>query len=210
MNKTMIVAATVAALALSGCSSKKPSKANFKKALDAYLAENGQACLAITQWPVVVSVDGRGPMLRYTENEGEEQMQALAKAGLVESRQVNTPASFMRPAGRALEYSLTKKGQAALRKESGREARGRVNDLCFARVVVDEVVRWNEPNDRGPYTMTEVTYTYKLRDVAGWAKSDDVQQAFPDLRRMLRDAGSVRQEHAMRLTSDGWIAYGME
>lgn len=33
-----------------------------------------------------------------------------------------------------------------------------------------------------PYTQSEVTYTYKISDLASWMKQAQVQQAFGDIR----------------------------
>lgn len=53
-------------------------------------------------------------------------------------------------------------------------------------------------------TLSEVTYTYKIANLATWAKRPDVQQAFPDLRQTLNGASKANQAAELQLTNRGW------
>lgn len=45
-------------------------------------------------------------------------------------------------------------------------ALGQSAGFCYGNKTVDAIVKWTEPMTVGPYSQTEVTYTYKIADLA--------------------------------------------
>lgn len=56
----------------------------------------------------------------------------------------------------------------------------------------------------GPYTQSEVTYSYKIVNPAAWAQQPGIQQVFPDIRATLQDASKPDQIAGLVLTNKGW------
>lgn len=56
----------------------------------------------------------------------------------------------------------------------------------------------------GPYTQSEVTYSYKVANLASWAQTPDVQQVFPDIRSTLQGVSKPDQIAGLILTNKGW------
>ena len=47
-------------------------------------------------------------------------------------------------------------------------------------------------------------------NLADWAKKPEVQAAFPVVKSILDGAGSKESKHAIKLTSQGWEAKGLD
>ena len=60
------------------------------------------------------------------------------------------------------------------------------------------------------YTASRVTTTYKVNNLANWAKKPEVQAAFPVVKSILDGAGSKESKHAIKFTSQGWEAKGLD
>jgi hypothetical protein len=83
-------------------------------------------------------------------------------------------------------------------------------DLCWGNKTLDKIVKWEGPKKLGDYQEAGITYTYKVDNLADWAKRPDVQAAFPDVRSTLDGAGSKESKHVIKLTSQGWEAKGLD
>ncbi len=59
--------------------------------------------------------------------------------------------------------------------------------------------------------MTDAKGTlYRVKGLADWTKKPEFQAAFPYARQIIEDAGSKVQRHAVKLTSIGWEALGLD
>lgn len=205
MRKTILLPLTVL-VALCGCNNeRKPSAANFIKAINAYLAKHGQACALVDQtFPANVTL----PEQKQQTGIGP-QAAALEQAGLV--RGSNTTAvvhGFMdalsgstapQPVRR---YELTDEGKKYFRQRL--VGLGQAGEFCYGQKAVASIVKWTEPAAMGPYTQSEVTYSYKIVNLAAWAQQPGIQQAFPDIRSTLQDASKPDQITGLVLTNKGW------
>lgn len=68
-------------------------------------------------------------------------------------------------------------------------------------------MNWSEPVTQGDYSETTVTYTYKILDLAAWAKLAEVGQAFPSISTTLAEVGKQRSIPLHR-TNNGWVVNG--
>ncbi len=101
----------------------------------------------------------------------------------------------------AAVYSLTAAGQSAIQK--GDPLLGGMM-LCYARREIVKIASYTAPDELLGVKVSRVSYAYKLRDIASWAKTSPVQNAFPQIKEGLSrpdrtDTGGVV------LTSDGWV-----
>ena len=165
--------------------------------MNSYLAKKGQLCLGIpSAWPVDLNeAERRGGMGTAAE------MAALEKAGLVRSHETETeytPPLSTRPVkARVLRYELTEDGKKFYREKQTLAlvgTKGKQGDLCFGQQALDKIVKWEGPNAAGDSKEVSVFYTYKIENLADWAKSPDVQTVFPGIVSTIDGAGKTADE----------------
>lgn len=203
----LVLAASAAVLVLAACSGKgDANEENFGSALSRYFERRGALCLnQFRAFPVLVTEADR--KLRHTMATGlAAQLDALEVAGLVRCEAAG--------AGRRCALNAAAKAFARERESTRWSAEGTrkvmQTDLCWGRMVLDRVVRWEEPMKFGDYQQAEVVFTYQLADVADWARLPEVQEAFPAVRQAVAGAGIEVMEHTLKLTREGWEAKGLD
>jgi hypothetical protein len=60
----------------------------------------------------------------------------------------------------------------------------------------------------GTSSQTEVTYTYKIADLAQWAQRPDVQREFGDVRTIVGGISKSNEIAGLQLTNQGWEVPG--
>ena len=195
-------------LLLAGCGSKnEANEKNLSDATNAYLVKKGQLCLGLaTKWPVDLQDSDRGA----GSVKGSE-MAALEKVGLVRSHETETeitPLSGTRPVkAKVLRYELTDDGKRIYQEKETlgligeKESRG---DICFGQQALDTVVRTEGPIAVGDKKEMTLYYTYKIENLADWAKSPDVQSTFPGIVSTINGAGKTTLNQNLILTDHGW------
>jgi hypothetical protein len=98
-------------------------------------------------------------------------------------------------------YELTMEGKKYFRQVPGIFGQG--GSLCYGQKTVDSIVKWTEPMTMGAYSQTEVTYTYKIVTLAGWAERADIQRTFSDVRTTVSGASKTNQIAGLQLTNQG-------
>ena len=197
-------------LTLTACNStKQPSDANFTKAVNEYLAKHGEACTVIgRQFPIYL------PRSEQSEQYGiGPKLAALEQAGLVQATETTAvvhgmldPLRGSTPPQPVKRYELTANGKKYFQQIPG--ALGQTSGFCYGQKNVDSIVKWTEPATVGTSSETEVTYTYKMMDLAAWAERREVQQAFPDIRTTINGASKTTEVAGLQLTSNGWEVPG--
>ena len=196
-----------------GCTSKKDAnEKNFSEALNSYLGKKGQLCLGIpSTWPVDLNeAERRGGMGTAAE------MAALEKAGLVSSHETETeytPPLSTRPVkARVLRYELTEDGKKFYREKQTLVlvgTKGKQGDLCFGQQALDKIVKWEGPSSVGDSKEASVFYTYKIENLAEWAKTPDIQRVFPGVASTIDGAARTQMNQTLTLTDQGWQAKGI-
>jgi hypothetical protein len=211
MNKTaisLILGATLAA-ALSACDSKtSANEKNFDIAITQYFDKKGEMCLDPVTWPVdVYEADLRLQKLYPDGVAG--QMAALEAAGLARGEDMELPGTFVdgKPSGpkvKARRYVMADAAKPFLRADAGRQPR-----LCWGRKSLDKVIRWADPSKVGDHEESAVIYTYKLSNVAPWARKPQVKEAFPILGRTVDGEHTQKEKLYVKLTPQGWQGLGL-
>jgi hypothetical protein len=120
------------------------------------------------------------------------QFKALEAAGLVSStessREVNGKTM------RTLTYRRTAKGQSVSQGPS----------ICYARGELDHIVKWKGPVALGEYQAAFVYYTVKTAHIEEWAKSPDIQEAFPATKTIVKGEEPKVRQVVIDLSSEGW------
>ncbi|WP_158790852.1 hypothetical protein [Granulicella sp. L60] len=199
-------ACLLACLFLTACkSSDKPSNENFAKAIDAYLAKHGKLCASIGRpFPVDISAStlkdqsGTGP-----------QMAALEQAGLVYSSDATAVSpgilggATQHPVKR---YEVSDQGKTYFQELPG--VFGKTGSFCYGEKAVDAVVTSSAPQTTAGSKQAEVTYTYKVLNIAPWAERPEIQRVFGDIRTTLAGASKVNETTGLQLTDQGWVVPG--
>lgn len=197
-------------LALTACNStKQPSDANFTKAINDYLTKHGEACTVIgRQFPIDVPRSeqggqyGIGPKLVTLER--ASLVQAIDTTAVVHG--MLDPLRGSTPPQPVKRYELTADGKKYFQSIPG--TFGQTSEFCYGQKNVDSIVKWTEPATAGTSSQTEVTYTYRIVDVASWAERPEVQQAFSDIRTTVNGASKTTAVAGLQLTSKGWEVPG--
>ncbi len=221
MNKRILVIAALGAVSLAGCSSKTdPNEKNFSGALAQYFDKKGDLCLTFRKWPVdLYEADLRVQKSMPDGTAG--QMAALERVGLVKSADAEVEGSDFggKPNGlkfKVKRYTLTD-ASAPFKREREVESFGlngktpvKQTDLCWGKKALGKVVKWEGPIKLGDYQEAGVTYTYKIDHLADWATKPGFQDTFGGVKAIIDGAGKVEAEHAVKLTSQGWEAKGLD
>ena len=211
MKKTaisLIVGVTLSAV-LCACDSKtSANEKNFGITVSQYFDKKGDMCLDPVKWPVDVYEADLRQQKMYPDGVAG-QMAALEAAGLARGEDMALPGTFVdgKPAGapvKARRYTMTDAAKPYLRAQAGQAPR-----LCWGRKSLDKVVRWAEPAKSGGQEETSVIYTYKLSDVAAWARKPQVKEAFTVLGRTVDGERTQKEKLYVKLTPQGWEALGL-
>jgi hypothetical protein len=204
--RNLYVVSIAGLLFLAACNNaKKPSDANFTNAINLYLSKQGEACTLLNrQFPIDVPKReqkdqyGIGPKLAALEQAGllRGSDTTAVVHGMLDALQGSTPPQPVR------HYDLTAEGGKYFRELSG--GIGQTTGLCYGRKQVDSIVKWAEPMTMGAYSQTEVTYTYKIAELAAWAERPEVQRAFSDIQTEIAGQSNAAQIAGLRLTNKGW------
>lgn len=216
----LVACAAFGITALAACGSKTDAnEKNFGAALTRYFEQAGELCLGTSNWPVDVSKADRD-MQRMFPGGTVDQMAALQIAGLAKAEDIEVqskdfggqPNGFMHKVTR---YTLTEAAKPFVREKEVRRiglGGGTIKqaDLCWGRKVLDKIVKWEGPIKFGDYQEARVTYTYKIVDLADWAKRPELQAAYVSVKRLIDGAGTAQDKHGLKLTSQGWEARGLD
>ena len=210
MKKTVPYVMVLGTLILLGCGSKNDTnEKNLSDATNAYLVKKGQLCLGLAaKWPVDLQDSDRGPGIVRGS-----QMAALEKVGLARSHETETeitPLSGTRSVKvKVLRYELTDDGKKFYQEKEAagfigqKESRG---DICFGQQALDTVIKTEGPITVGDKKEMTLYYTYKIENLADWAKNPDIQKTFPGIVSTISGAEKTQINQNLILTDQGWEA----
>ncbi|QNI34016.1 hypothetical protein H7849_08970 [Alloacidobacterium dinghuense] len=178
IRKQLTVILTGVILLVAGCSSKtKPTDENFMAGLNAYYA-NHNDCLfpSALRFPYEVSP---GPDAK----QDKQRMDALMNSGLMkrtEDQSIHVEV-----------YALTAAGERAGSR------------FCYGHREVTSIDSFTPPSkEANGMLKSTVTYKYKMMDVPVWARTDEVQKAFPEMAKAL--LGDATGENTLANAGVGW------
>lgn len=216
---SLLLAATIAVAALAGCSSPTAAnKTNFARDINASLARSCFAIEPSTGLSLGESYPLTVPYAQNWANAAQQaaakaaaeagktnefvQLDALVKAGLLARRETTIKGYFegarivygQEP---ARVYSLTAVGRKYLERAAGGSLA-----FCAGHETVDHVLRYTTPTAEEGMTVSSALYTYRITDVAAWARSPAMRAAFPALAHALTES----HENSAMLVSqnNGW------
>jgi len=160
-----------------GCSTaNKPTDANFIQALNTYY-ENHNDCLFPQGHAFPYEVAPGSAAKQDTK-----QLDALTDAGLM----TRLKDLQMHVARYTLNAAGTRFGPR----------------FCYGHRDVTGIVNFTPPGPHEGFTETTVTYQYTMRDVPVWARSEQVEAAFPELAQSLSSSPTARK--TLATAGAGW------
>lgn len=206
MIKQLAILAALGCVTLAACGSKTDAnEKNFSAALTQYFDKKGKLCLDQSYgFPVeITEMDMR---LQKTVRSGTaNQMAALEAAALVKCE----------VAGRGKRCLPTDAAKPFAREQEavtwGLDGSQKVTrtGFCGGDKALEKIVKWQGPMKLRDYQLAEITYTYKVDNLADWIKTPEVQTAFPGIKSVLDGAGTRESKHTVWLTREGWEARGL-
>ncbi len=162
-----------ATLLLAGCHSKTAATPeNFITALNAHFAER----------PDCLMPDAPRFPFETSEPAKTRQMDALVKAQLLTVAR--------EPAIHVSRYTPTTTGARAVPR------------FCYGHRVLTSIDSFTPPAQANGFPETQVTFHYEIKDIPVWAKTAEVEAAFPDMARAATEASSGKATLAK--TMAGW------
>jgi hypothetical protein len=217
MQKSSILLVAIVAITLTGCGSKTDaSKKNFSAALNQYFDKQGDLCLRAEKWPV--KVDSMDMIFEKSFSNGTaNKMTALEAVGLVKEIDVdNAQGNNNKPKGgdsKVKQYELTDAAKKFYQEKVVNDGIGEEDrvegKLCWGKRALDKVIKWEGPMEFFGHKGARVVYTYKIDNLADWAKNPAIQAAYPDVKSTLKGVGK-EEDHDLGLTSEGWEAAGLD
>lgn len=218
--RSVVVLAAVAAL-VAGCSDPKTaSKKNFEMAINDWISQN-PPCLSLPYsgvraadraadtgvFPLYVEAAvSEHPMRLENQRKAAAPFETLAAAGLLkgEAAEITQSGYFGGPQPKVavVAYTLTPEGEKAFSAKGNSRMRADPS-FCYGEPSVKEIVRFTEPGDMMGMTVSQVEYTYQLKNMSEWARSKPMQAAFAQLAR--DNAETLEGKAAVVLMNEGWV-----
>jgi hypothetical protein len=170
----LFMASVVASLvAVTGCNAKaKPTEANFTGTINTYYTEHPECLLAGIKFPYATSDPAE-----------TKQLNTLVKSLLLE-------ASY-ESAVKTTRFTIARAGQRYAPR------------FCYGHRTVSGITSSTPPAKGATgFPESKISYSYKLEDVPVWAKSPDVQAAYPKMASAINDGGNA--EITLAQTLAGW------
>jgi hypothetical protein len=199
-----IAAASVMCMTGAHAGTANPKPKELTRAVQEFLSDHGDLCLALYAWPRDVTPEDR----QAGSNEAV-QMPVLERLGVVRSEEIGLPA-----AGETSEptkrYSLTDEGrQYFLRKKRitldvHSQPEEHDADFCVAHLTLDKVIKWSPPEPVHDRVQTVVAYTYHIK-AASFLDDPEARKVFPMVDRIVRGAGTLMMTATVQLQNGHWV-----
>ena len=223
MWKAAVAAASVMCVTGAQANVTDPKPKELTQAVQAFLADHGDLCLALYTWPREVTAEDR----ESNSNEAV-QMPVLERLGVVQSVELREPAARatpiaavdaqpsapvspqLAPPAPTKRYSLTATGQQYfLRKtritlDPHSQPEQHDADFCVAHLTLDKVVKWSPPAPVHNHMETVVEYTYHI-NAAPFMSDPEAQKVFPVVDRIVRGAGILMMTATVQLRDGRWV-----
>jgi hypothetical protein len=183
---------------VSACSHGGLNSDNFKDQINAILAKHGSTCFNLqnhnVNWDAGFQYnaginDLATPDVGEYADQNELILADMVRAGMIQAVAIRNPFVM----GRL--YGL--RAAAGVAKYWGKDG------FCVGRPRVVEVQKWTTPADLGGAASTQISYTWRLTDVPGWARNP----AFANIQGMAKPAD---EEAEAIQTNKGWEVQDQE
>jgi hypothetical protein len=198
-----------------------PNEKNFKAALSQYFEKKGELCLDETFPQDISERQIQAQAIGSVLGLDVEEMRALETVGLVQGIDTEIEGKDFSGKPNGIKYKIKRYNLTEAAKPFSHEFKSKwivpagstveaSFVLCWGKKAPDKIVKWDGPMALGSYQEVKVTYTYKLDQLADWAKNPAIQTAFKDVKSSIDNAGKREDSRVLKLTSQGWEALGLD
>ncbi len=174
-----------------GCTSRKAaSKDNFKTSIGNYYNAHPE-CI----WSSPVKFPVEADPKNGDQTSGYD---ALTDAGLL-TRTTQQKKQFLFGSRQVNVYDLSSKGRSGWTPDQNQPGSG---NFCFGHRDVSSIDNFTTSSDNNRDQVANVDYHYTISGVADWAKSSEMQTAFPTIQADM--AGAKVGQATLINTDDGW------
>ena len=196
---------------ITGCdNSKTANDDNFKKAIAAVLPEQQLNCFSSGKIGSSSAFSESVPIdfpLDLAKGEEPSEIKALVKAGVLATSEVIVPRYLIFSSGKVpgTRYSLTKSSENFFKKNLFSLGSKGKNGFCFGETEIDKVINFTEPADVNGTTVSQVKYTYKIKNLPSWMEDSEIQSLLPEVQKMVQTKNSPAENTiVLALTNKGW------
>ncbi len=173
---------TAVCISLSACADpKEANNDNFSKAISAYLVQAGEQCVL------------KGTFPRKTTQVGIKKWRALEDAGVVSVTSKSKKADSMFGLVYTT-YDLTDKGRLIFKQDKG---------FCYGIRELVSIKAFTKPETDGTYTLSEISYRYRITDIPKWARGATIQNGFPEIKAAVESDKTPLKASALLFLDDG-------
>ena len=178
-------------LLAAGCNKTDNSNANYQTAINDHY-KNSPVCI----WSQSKKLPAQAATSDDAKTEGYD---ALTQAGLL-TRTTAEKKVLIIASKQVNNYDLSDSGRSTWTPDTTQPGYG---NFCYGHREVTSI-DGAQPGTNGTGTKTAaVTYHYKISDVAGWAKSQEMQTAFPSIATAL--SASPSDTASLVMNGDQWV-----
>ncbi len=196
---------------ITGCDNPKAANEdNFKKAIASALPEKKLNCftqdvtlLRTFKQPVPIDFP-----LDLEKREEFPVVKVLTKVGLLSTSEITVNESFsINNKVPGTRYTLTKDGEKFFKRNLIPSDRSKkINGFCLGEIEIDKVINFTEPANQLGTTVSEVKYTYRIKNLPSWTEDSEVQASIPYVAKMVQTKDKPAESTAaLILTSKGWV-----
>jgi hypothetical protein len=196
MRKIMkMVVFSVAVLAVAACGNPKDAnKANFSKAIQAYLDTQPGVCLRVPTFPYVQHKEVFPSLIPNLP----QKLNAFVDAGFLSTRDFEVKERWGNKMLPATEYQVTELGKQYRYEKMS-------SGFCTGKRKLTSIGNFTEPAPM-PFanvTASEVEFHYEITDLAEWVNSEKVRAAYDG--EEFKELEENRDSATLILTNEGWM-----
>lgn len=176
-------------------STADPKPEELTHAVEAFLADHGDLCLAMYSWPRDVT-----PEDRQAGSHEAVQLPVLERLGVVRSEDLSG----------TKRYFLTAKGRESFlqKRRTTLDVHGQVEqhdgDFCVAHLTLDKVIKRSPTEQIHGRVETVASYTYKVRSAA-WMADPQARKVFPMVDRIIRGEHNALMTATLQVQNGKWV-----
>lgn len=197
---TRLCGVLLGCLFIAGCSDPMDAtERNFANAINIYL-EGQPECIALAGYGYIgdsfdlpVTISKRS----FTFNKRTEHLDGFVDAGLLQAESKTSQEDRYGMSYAERVYDLSDLGSKYFQKEKYTSGY-----FCYGKKIMAEILQFTEPGKAQEVKVVRVKYTYTVKDIPDWVKSDLFSKAESEA--IASDDKPIEADINLFLTSNGW------
>ncbi len=197
---------------ITGCDNPKAAnEENFKKAIASVLPDKKLNCFtqdlqSLRTLNQRVAIDFP---LDLEKKEEFPVLKVLTKVGVLSTSETTVKEAFsiINKKVPGTRYTLTKDGEKFFKRDlTPSDTSRKINGFCLGEIEIDKVINFTEPENQLGTTVSEVKYTYRIKNLPSWTEDSEVQASIPYVAKMVQTKDNPAESTTtLFLTNKGWV-----